>query len=110
MCEIQSFGNFWESLRGMMAQHGDWTRGTPFQSAFVRFLDELFPGMEEKERFAELCRAFDTGHLNGVVITLKEVSFIKLFCDIYFLFKIQPKGLKALTERDEETDGKEAAE
>jgi hypothetical protein len=65
--------------------------------------------MEEKERSAELCRAFDTGQLTGVVSTLKEVSFIKLFCDIYFLFKIQPKALKALTEREEETDGKEAA-
>ena len=80
-CEIQSFGNFFQSLRAMMAQRGDWQQGTPFEPAFVRFLDELFPGMVEKQRYADLCRTFDTEQLKGVVVTLKEVSFIKLFCD-----------------------------
>ena len=42
-CEVQSFGNFFESLRAMMEQHGDWQAGTPYELAFVRFLDEFFP-------------------------------------------------------------------
>jgi AbiV family abortive infection protein len=98
-CEIQSFGNFFESLRAMMAQHGDWTPGEPLDVAFVKFLDELFPGMDERQRFVDLCRAFESQKFEGVVITLKEVSFLKLFCDAYFLRKIQPKAMQELGER-----------
>jgi AbiV family abortive infection protein len=98
-CELQSFGNFFQSLREMMAQHGDWTRGTPFEPSFVRFIDELFSGMEKKARYADLVRAFDTEKLEGVTITLEEVSFIKLFTDAYFLHKLQSRATKELDER-----------
>jgi AbiV family abortive infection protein len=93
-CEIQSFGNFFQSLRAMMAEQGDWQPGTQFEPAFLNFLDSLFPNMDERERYAELCRAFDNDQPAGVVITLKEVSFIKLFCDAYFLWKHRPPGAK----------------
>jgi AbiV family abortive infection protein len=93
-CEMQSFGNFFQSLRAMMTEQGDWQSGTPFEPAFLKFLDSLFPKMDERERYAELCRAFDTEQLTGVVVTLKEVSFIKLFCDAYFLWKHRPPGVK----------------
>jgi hypothetical protein len=102
-CEMQSFGNFFESLRLMMAQQGDWQEGAPFEPAFVRFIDALFPKFDEKERYIELCRAFEAKEVNGVKVTLKdvkvtlkEVSFIKLFCDAYFLHKIQPAAMKKL--------------
>jgi AbiV family abortive infection protein len=93
-CEHQSFGNFFHSLRAMMADHGDWQPGTAFEPAFLRFLDSLFPEMEEREQFASLCRSFDTNQLAGVNVTLKEVSFIKLFCDAYFLTKHRPPEVK----------------
>lgn len=95
-CAVQSFGNFFESLRAMMAQQTDWIKGTPFEPAFLKFLDVLFPSMDERARYAELVRAFDEKKLDGVVITLKEVSFLKLFCDAYFLKTHQPKALKEL--------------
>ena len=50
-----------------------------------------------------MCRAFEAKEVNGVKVTLKdvkvtlkEVSFIKLFCDAYFLHKIQPAAMKKL--------------
>ena len=78
-CEVQSFGNFFESLRHMMAKHGDWTEGQPFVPSSLKFIDELFPNLDEKERYAALIEAFDEKKLDGVAVTLKEVSFIKLF-------------------------------
>ena len=45
---MQSFGNFFECLRLMMEQHGDWKQGDPFEPAFIKFLDELFPAFDEK--------------------------------------------------------------
>ncbi|MET4016066.1 AbiV family abortive infection protein [Bradyrhizobium sp. S3.2.12] len=92
-CQVQSFGNFFQSLRAMMAEHNDWQPNAPFEPAVLKFLDSLFPEMDERERYAELCRAFDSDQLTGVVVTLKEVSFIKLFCDAYFLFKHRPSDV-----------------
>ncbi len=97
-CELQSFGNFLQSLKAMMEQHGDLKEGEPFEPAFVRFLDSLFPDIEEKQRFVELCHAFEANDLTNVKITLKEVSFIKLFCDAYYLRKMKPRVAKALEE------------
>jgi AbiV family abortive infection protein len=94
-CEIQAFGEFFECLRAMMEESGDWTRGTPFEPSLLRFLDQLFPGMEEREHFAEISRHFEAKNFEGVVVTLKEVSIIKIFCDAYFLAKIRPKAIGA---------------
>ena len=108
-CEIQAFGNFFKSLQAMMAEHGDWDATESFGPSFLRFLDELFPQMDERERYAEMCSGFEKNELEGMKITLKEVSFIKLFCDAYFLAKIQPKALDALQARIEsEGDGPES--
>ena len=101
-CEVQSFGNFFESLRAMMVQQTDWSEGTPFEPAFLKFLDALFPDMDDRARYAELARAFDEKKLEGVIITLKEVSFIKLFCDAYFLKTHQAKALKELDQSVDE--------
>ncbi|KQY97178.1 hypothetical protein ASD45_20955 [Pseudolabrys sp. Root1462] len=98
-CEVQAFGNFFECLRHMMAQQGDWREGKPFEGAFVRFIGELFPEFDETARYVELCRAFDANDATNAKITLKEVSFIKLFCDAYFLHKIQPKAAEAMDAR-----------
>jgi AbiV family abortive infection protein len=94
-CEGQAFGNFFECLRAMMEESGDWTRGTSFEPSFVRFLDDLFPNMDERDRLAEICHCFEADKLKGLVITLKEVAFIKLFCDAYFFAKIRPKAAYA---------------
>ena len=100
-CEGQAFGNFFECLRAMMEENGDWMRNSPFEPSFLRFLDELFPQMEERERFAEVCRRFEAKNFDGLQITLKEVAFLKLFCDAYFLAKI---CAKALSSKDPKSD------
>jgi hypothetical protein len=95
-CEGQAFGNFFESLRAMMEESGDWKRDTPFEPSLLRFLDELFPGMDERDRFAEICRRFESKNFEDMVLTLKEASFMKLFCDAYFLHKIRPNAIDSI--------------
>jgi hypothetical protein len=97
-CEVQAYGNFHESLKAMMKDSGDWKGNTPFDVTFGKFLDESFPGFDEREQLLDICRRFETKNLEGIVITLKEVSFIKLFCDAYFLRTIGPTALKELPE------------
>ena len=43
-CESIAFGNFFQSLRGMMKQSGYWKPETPFGPTLLRFFDEAFPG------------------------------------------------------------------
>jgi predicted transcriptional regulator len=73
-CEAQSFGNFFESLRHMMAKHGDWTEGQPFVPSFLKFIDELFPNLDEKERYAALIKAFDENKLDGVAVATPDFT------------------------------------
>lgn len=96
-CEIQAFANFFECLRAMMEENGDWSRGAAFEPSLMRFLDELFPQMQEKGQFAEICSRFEAKNFEGLVITLKEVALIKLFCDAYFLWKIRDKAISGKT-------------
>lgn len=84
-CEGQAFGNFMECLRAMMTERGELSAGSPLEAAFVAFLDQLFPGMAERERYAELCRKFDHGDRQTLQITLSEVAFLKICCDAYFM-------------------------
>jgi AbiV family abortive infection protein len=95
-CEGQSFGNFFESLRHMMAKNRDWAEGQPFVPAFLKFIDTLFPNFDEKDRYVALITAFETKKFDGATVTLKEVSFIKLFCDAYYINRLQPKRLAEL--------------
>jgi AbiV family abortive infection protein len=84
-CEGQAFGNFMECLRAMMMERGELPVSTPLHTAFVAFLDEMFPGMAERERYTELCRKFDQGDRQTLQITLSEVAFLKICCDAYFM-------------------------
>jgi hypothetical protein len=81
----------------MMRDAGAWDGNTAFEVVFTKFLGERFPAMsqEEHDAFAALTRAFETKIFDGVMITLKEVSFIKLFCDAYFLQTAEPAAMKA---------------
>ena len=96
-CELQAYGNFHESLKAMMRDTGEWDGNTAFDAVFTKFLGELFPAMpqEERDTFAALTKAFEAKKFDGVVITLKEVSFVKLFCDAYFLRTVGPTAMKA---------------
>jgi hypothetical protein len=69
----------------MMAESGELPVGTSLETAFVAFLDQMFPGMAERERYAERCRKFDQGDRQTLQITLSEVAFLKICCDAYFM-------------------------
>jgi len=94
-CEANVFGNFFECLKAMMEETGDWIQGTPFQEALVRFLDDLFPNMDERDQIVALCGRFETKNIEGAVVTLKEAASMKLFCDAYFMVQVKRKGARS---------------
>ena len=98
-CESTVFGNFLECLKAMMEEEGDWKPDSSFKEAVLRFLDDMFPGMDERERFAELCARFEAKNLDGVVVTLKDATFMKLFCDAYFLRNAKHKAERRQAKR-----------
>jgi AbiV family abortive infection protein len=95
-CEIQSFGNFFESIRAMMKDIGDLAPDAEFLPVLRRFLLDLFPDMapEQHDYFGRLFEAFNTKTLTNVVVTLSDVSFMKIFCDSYFLTRVIPATVK----------------
>lgn len=95
-CESTAFRNFFESIRAMMAQSGHWQTGTPFTSCLMEFLDKMFPEFDEREHYFGIFEAFEKQAVDTITVTLKEASFMKLFCDAYFLNEIRPKALEAL--------------
>ena len=78
-----------------MEESGEWQVGTPFTDALMAYLNAAFPNMDEREHFAKIFAAFDRNEPGTVTITLKEASFMKLFCDSYFLHRVMPAALKA---------------
>ena len=78
-----------------MEETGDWVRDEPFDVPFARFFDELFPQTEDRDQFVEICRRFDAKNFEGLTITLKDVAFLKLFCDAYFLRKIRAEAISS---------------
>lgn len=87
-CELMIFGNFFESLRQLMLQSAHWKEGEPLTPVIMHFLDELFPSFDERDRFQDIFAAYESGSPSPELkVTLREVSFMKLFCDSFFLSK-----------------------
>lgn len=104
-CESIVFGNFFECLRAMMAEVGDWKREDPLGSSLEEFLRKLFSvGDDDFERFVDIARAFEAGATDSVTVTLKEASFAKLFCDAYFMSRFLPVALAKKTTRYKKSD------
>lgn len=95
-CEGSAFGNFFESIREMMIEVGDWERGTPFGPALRKYVGEIFSPDEDIEKCLKLYEAFDAAASQSITVTLKETSFAKAFCDAYFLQKYRPFALKQI--------------
>jgi hypothetical protein len=93
-CESNVFGNFLECLKAMMEDAGDWKPEISVKDAVSRFLDDMFPGMDERSHIAELCARFEAKNFDGLVVTLSDATSMKLFCDAYFL-----RAAKQKTER-----------
>jgi hypothetical protein len=78
-------GNFLECLKAMMEDAGDWKLETSVKDAILQFLDDMFPGMDERAHIAELCARFEAKNFDGLVVTLSDATSMKLFCDAYCL-------------------------
>lgn len=102
-CESSIFGNFLECLRHLMEETGEWNRDAPFLEALSRFIDDYVPEADEdKERLIRIAKALEVNEMDGVTVTLKDASFMKLFCDIYILMKICPGALERISKEAEQ--------
>ena len=89
-CESTVFGNFFLSIQAMMKETGDWKNGESFTESLMTFLLDTFPEFDERDVYQRLFEAFESGNEEQPKVSLKEASFMKLFCDAYFLHKIRP--------------------
>jgi AbiV family abortive infection protein len=97
-CESDIFGNFLECLRHLMKETGEWYPEVSFPEALSRLVDDLYPDADEdKERLISIAKAFEVNKMDEVTVTLKDVSFMKIFCDIYILMKICPRALESIS-------------
>ena len=94
-CEASIFGNFLECLRSLMKEFGEWNGHTEFIDVFRQFLNEHIPKTDEdKMRLLMIAKAMEGKDMDGVNVTLRDASFIKLLCDTYILTKICPQELE----------------
>lgn len=101
-CESTVFGNFFECLRAMMAEVGDWKTGDHFEPVLEEYLRKLIHAEDEDfDKFIGMARAFEAGTPEIVTVTLKEASFAKLFCDAYFMSTFRPAALAKKAARQE---------
>jgi AbiV family abortive infection protein len=97
-CESNIFGNFLECLRQLMMETGEWNPETPFTETLSKLIDDLIPDTDDdKERLITIAKTFEVNETDEVTITLKDASFMKLFCDIYILMKICPRALERIS-------------
>jgi hypothetical protein len=82
-CEVQAFGNFFESLRAMMEKFGDLQPGQPYVPALNKIIQEMIPALNSAEKFTDIVAAFDKNNPSTVVVT-SEVAMMKILCDTYY--------------------------
>jgi len=93
-CEGIAFGNFFQSLRGMMRQSGYWQPDTPFVPVALKFLEEAFPNTDDRLRLVELFEMFETQKVDNTKVNLKDAAIMKIICDAFFLSNIRPSAIK----------------
>lgn len=99
-CEINIFGNFFRCFRKLMEESGGWDGQTDFIEAFSKFLDERISNNDEDNpRLLKIAKAIESNNTEGVEVTLRDASFMKLFCDGYILTKICPQALGRISKK-----------
>ena len=88
-----------------MAENGDWKEGTSFRDSVLRFLDDMFPKMAKRDQFADLCGRFESKNVEGAVVTLTEATFMKVFCDAYFMRQLKYRDGRLRHLREDGPDG-----
>ncbi|HXH51439.1 MAG TPA: AbiV family abortive infection protein [Terriglobia bacterium] len=104
-CESAVFGNFFECLKALMCENDDWKEGTSFRDSMLHFLDDMFPNMDGRDQFAELCGRFESRNVEGAAVTLKDATFMKLFCDAYFMRQLKRRNTRLSHLQEEPTAG-----
>jgi hypothetical protein len=51
--------------------------------------------MDELDHFTQLFEAYEKRSIDKVTVNLRDVAFMKLFCDTYYLNKVIPIVLKS---------------
>lgn len=97
--EGQAFYDFYLALQGMMHEAGLAAATDDFPDKALAFIDEMFAGFDERAAYERLFRAAEArAPLDP--LSVKEVVFMKLFCDTFFLRRILPRALEARAQAD----------
>ena len=89
-CQSTVFANFFRCIQAMMQETGDWRNGESLSESLMKFVLGMFPSFDERDVYQRLFEAFENGDEEQSNVTLREASFMKLFCDAYFLKKMRP--------------------
>lgn len=84
-CEQNVFGNFFHSLKAGLQQYGYWEKEDQFRQGFDRFLDEILPEFDERDKYFSLGDQLSAGKEAEPKITLSEAAMMKLLCDAFYL-------------------------
>jgi AbiV family abortive infection protein len=87
-CEMQAFGNFFESLRALMERFGDLQPGEPYLPVLDKIITEMIPELHKADKLMEILPAFDKRDPSGVIVTLSEVAMMKILCDTYYQHRV----------------------
>lgn len=94
-CESTIFGNFFECLRAMMAEVGDWKEEESFTPICADYLRKIFVlNDEDLNKFIKIIHAYESKSTKDILVNLQDTSFAKLFCDSYFLDRFRPISMK----------------
>jgi AbiV family abortive infection protein len=108
-CEALAFGSFFESLKAMMKETGALPSDADAVPLMQRFLRDVFPKIDDHERFGELFDVFDKHKRTSTVITLQEAAVMKIFCDTYFLDRFAKPMMAQRRSRPVEESGQSGA-
>jgi AbiV family abortive infection protein len=104
-CELEACRQFLDSMRAMMASTGALAEGSPIVPSFLSFLDGWLSEFDERAEYVALIEAVESRQVPTQPATLKHVSFLKLFCDAYFLQRVRPQVMERLR-----TEGRQESE
>ena len=84
--EMNSFEQFYLSLKTALAKNAHWDGKTDLVAAVFAQIKWLYKGdMESLKEVFGLAAEIESAHQSSKPITLSEVMIMKSFCDIYFL-------------------------
>lgn len=90
--EANIYHEFYLSLKSSLKSSGEWDGKSQYGPSFMQVLSELFPSVEDGEKYLTLGEKLEADNTQTKDITLSEVGVMKLICDRHFLAMYQKQS------------------